>query len=168
MSMTKEEELIFKFANARPYGIYCDVEISPIDPEFCWDRKACQWDDVTSKDIDEIFEWIWEYHEDDEEKLEILKPFKELEKESKKWDFVDDLSVYHDDIIPDFVHFYYYIMERQLLGVCFTWNEALRLKESYDASLRPHIEILSRYDIKGYHELAEIAEYFKNKAKEIF
>jgi hypothetical protein len=61
-----------------------------------------------------------------------------------------------------------YIMERQLVGVCFTWNEALRLKESYDASLRPHIEILSRYDIKGYHELAEIAEYFKNKAKEIF
>lgn len=42
MSMTKEEELIFKFANARPYGIYCDVEVSPIDPEFCWDRKACQ------------------------------------------------------------------------------------------------------------------------------
>lgn len=168
MTMTKEEKLIFKYAGAKPYGIYCDVEVSPIDPEYCWDNKGCHYDDASSQDVDDIFEWIVDYHEDSEEMMGILKPYYDITSESEKWDFIENLEIYHSDIIPDGMSFYYYQMERRLVGVCFTWNEALRLKKLYDPKLRPHIEILSRSDIKGHSELVEISEYFRNKAKEIF
>lgn len=168
MNMSEEEKFIFKFANAQLYGIYCDVEVYPIDPEYCWDKRACQWDDANSKDIDEIFEWIWDYNEDCEENLKLLTPFKNLVNESDKWEFIDDLLQYNKNIIPDYVNFYYYIMERRIVGVCFTKNEALRLKETMDKSLNPNISVLSKHDIKGYHELIEIVQYFKNKGREIF
>ena len=46
--------------------------------------------------------------------------------------------------------------------------DAKNIVKNIDPKYKPYYSSIGRYDIKGYHALNEIANYFRNKAKEIF
>lgn len=165
--LSDDEKFIYKMAKAQLYGIYCDVEASPLDPEYCSEHVACRWDDATTNLADDVYEWLCDYYEDNEDVLKQLEKFNSIETEYKKWDFLMDLKDCYD-IIPDEFSFYYYEMERRLVGVCFTINEAKRIRDTIDKELNPCIDVISRHELKGYGELSEVIGYFKKKAAEMF
>lgn len=169
--LNDEEKLIYEMANAMPYGVYCDVEVSPVDPDYSDGDMKCNYDDVSSSHPDDIFEWIEDYHDgtDNEYILAEFEKFRALESSSQKWDMILDWNDdYNKMIIFDALQFYHYRMERRLVGVCLTRDEAIILKNSIDKELKPCIDTLSRYELKGYSQLRRVADYFRNKAKEIF
>lgn len=167
-----EKELIFKMSDAKLYGIWCDCENGPLDPDYSYDGKiGCQWDDVNTKNADAVIEWLIEYYDGNDELTEnisvTLNEISEMD-EDAKWSALDDLRWQNPDIIPDEFLFYHYEMVPRIVGLSFTLDNAKEIKNSIDSNLNPRIEILSRHEFKGQGELKEIAEYFRNKAKEIF
>lgn len=166
--LTDEEKLIFKLANAKVLGIYCDNDIYPIDSNYCSDGQYISWEECSTKDIDEAYEWIIDYYEDRTE-LELIKTLDEfllLETENKKWSYVHDLEF--EDLFPSDFNIYDYVVEQKLVGIAFNEYDAKNIVKNIDPKYKPYYSSIGRYDIKGYHALNEIANYFRNKAKEIF
>lgn len=175
ISETAEHKLIFKLANAQVYGVYADAEVAPLDPNYNDYEIAAHWDDAVTRDPDEAFSWIVEYlennAEDDEDVMEYLIEFKEeyeglRRTNSNQWSCIMDRDC--DEYFPDEISFYHYEMQSKLVGVCFSKIEAQRLVGLIDKHLNPKYYRLYRSDIKGYSELEEIAEYFRNKASELW
>lgn len=152
-------ELIQSLKDARPYGIYKDVEYGPMHDDWNDYPTAVYWDGDTTKDPDTLYEWLRDFYESSVNDLCELEKYPKDERDSKKWSFIQDLE-YNLNSFPD-ISFYCYEMRSTLVGVCLSLNEAKRIVGLINPELNPRCDVLYSSDLKYSGSLSDICEYFR-------
>lgn len=150
---------IEKYKNADVYGIYCDVEVNPLDPEFNDYQMAVVWDDYVYRDkdkfIDELKSCLEE--ENDSEKLEKVIKYDSLTCQVEKDIFIEELCE-ELNLSDRCIYTYYYEMRSTLVGIALSLEDAIEMVDIIDKRLNPIHYRLIHSDLKGYKQLKEVCE----------
>lgn len=152
-------DLIHSLKDARPYGIYKDVEYGPMCEDWNDYPVAGYWDGDTTKDPDTLYEWLCDFYESSVNDLCELDKYPKESTNSEKWLFIQDLE-FNLTTFPD-ISFYCYEMRSTLVGVCLSLDEAKRVVNSINSELNPRYDVLYSSDLKYSGSLSSICEYFR-------
>lgn len=162
-----DENFLFKFSkHAGVYGVYALDQIYPMADDYDFEI-GCHWDGEGTTDPDTLYEWLLDYHEDDQEKIDTMKELYEIDDHLSDYEKFNILKDMPSNIIPDELYFYNYEDRYTLVSVALCYQDAIEIKKSISEDRRPYFERISRRQIEGYSYLNDIVLLLEKLARNI-